>query len=689
MGFTFDLEESLDLPETFSENQVKAYYETQNLSTAEMLEVYADVTVEHWGSGFVDEQTIVGDGASGSIGLDEDVSVSVEEQLACFSDIVDTTTLYDVDECEDSDNVDGAVQTEDGVVSSSDNDTTYAASEYHTDDHTTANNTLETYSLNAIFRSLFKYTLLPGIDHLTSIVARSVHDMELENDLRELQEATAAFLADQYDDGEYIATQDDISELQEATATFLADRYDGESFCLDETVSGLLLPGEQFLLPVATAVNTARADSDVLQSIIDIINEYLPEQTWIEDLPHTLPPDAVQDAPNEPKIEHGTLEELLGLSMLPNTPDYEVYNDPSLLQEYPYLSLDGLLDSSHDFVWESDDYSDDESDGTSSETVTSCSNATYDAPDALSLSQASYAASFFDTGSATLIGYVSLDQLLATYGDDDETLLRVYRTVNAVDDHDSDDDCSVAELGEQGGSDYEDININLDDLYFGWDEPFQPVAQHNIKHEALKVVTQLPTIFEGDEACSSTPGSSIDFANHRDYLVVPSSRRENFLQEEDEGFAPLSSNPVTVADVMDIMTVSVQNPGLLHGEDNRIPVTSTVSEAKAVSIDDMSDDKLLQTGHLVQYGEAVRKDLTSIEDVFANDIWEHELDLKLTLPHHRHLEAGVSTEAELEASRVLQAVFSVVQAHCADLPAFSASLRETLRELLGDSRSLV
>jgi hypothetical protein len=376
MGFTFTPEGSLDLPETFNKNQVKAYYETQNLSTAEMLEVYADVTVEHWGSGLVDEQSTVDDGVTDSVGLDEeDVSVSVQEHLACFPDLIDTTTLYDIDECENSGNVDGAVQTEDGVLSSSDNETTHAVSEYHTDDHATANNSLETYSLDAIFRSLFRYTLLPGIDHLTSIIARSVHDMELEDDLRELQEATAAFLADQYDDGEYIATRDDISDLQEATATFLADRYDGECFCLDGSGPGLLLPGEQFLLPVVTAINTARADGDVLQSIIDIIDEYLPEQTWIEDLPHTPPPDAVQDTPNEPKIEHATLEELLGLSMLPNTPDYEVYNDPSLLQEYPYLSLDGLLDSSYDFVWESDNYSDNENDETSSETVTSCSDA--------------------------------------------------------------------------------------------------------------------------------------------------------------------------------------------------------------------------------------------------------------------------------------------------------------------------
>jgi hypothetical protein len=267
----------------------------------------------------------------------------------------------------------------------------------------------------------------------------------------------------------------------------------------------------------------------------------------------------------------------------------------------------------------------------------------------------------------------------------------VYRTVDAVDDHDSDDDFSVAELGEQSGDDYEDININLDDLYFGWDEPSGPVAQGNTKHESLKIVTQLPTILEGDEACSSTTGSSIDFKNHRGYLKIPSTRRENFLLDEEESFAPLSSNPVTEADVMNIMTVSAQHPGLRHGEHNRIPAASTASEAKPTSTDDIGDDELLQTGQSMQQGEAVGKHLNSIEEVFTGDIWENELDLELTLPHHWHreTETGVITEAELEASRVLQAVFNVVQAHCADLLAFSASLRETLRELLGDSRSFV
>ena len=68
-------------------------------------------------------------------------------------------------------------------------------------------------------------------------------DLTTDADILELQHVTKAFLTDKHNE-EYVATPDDIVELEHATIAFLADCRDGECFCSNDTVTGLLLPGE-------------------------------------------------------------------------------------------------------------------------------------------------------------------------------------------------------------------------------------------------------------------------------------------------------------------------------------------------------------------------------------------------------------------------------------------------------------
>jgi hypothetical protein len=74
----------------------------------------------------------------------------------------------------------------------------------------------------------------------SSVVKMPAIHASFDQGVRELQDATMAFLTNQYDNGDYVATADDIAELQAATAGFLADQTDGESFYLDGASHGLL-----------------------------------------------------------------------------------------------------------------------------------------------------------------------------------------------------------------------------------------------------------------------------------------------------------------------------------------------------------------------------------------------------------------------------------------------------------------
>lgn len=348
-------------------------------------------------------------------------------------------------------------------------------------------------------RSPGKHTLPSSIDHLATPEARLVYSTQFDDDIRELQEATAAFLADQYDDGEYVATPEDIADLQNATAAFLADRCDAGYFCSNNVTPGLLLPGEDFLFPAKEATDIARTKPDA-KDVLAMIDEYLNAQMSYEN--ETNPP-ALDDG-------FGTVDMLMCRC----------------------TSFDSC-----------DKIGDEFDNADSSDTATVTTEIAFDAPDALSLSQASYAASFFDANTATLTVYTSMNELL-NMDDEDGHIPCVCRTQTGIVDDGNDSNEDVAEIGSEvvGGEvvgDDSEVWVDLDEFlfdnsFFDKDELLEPLTTHFSGQGSLKIVTQLPVILEEDEPYTAVSNSSMDFANHRGVLQPLSSRRENFLEDADD-----------------------------------------------------------------------------------------------------------------------------------------------------------
>lgn len=225
----------------------------------------------------------------------------------------------------------------------------------------------------------------------------------MEEDLRELRTTTLAFLTDRYDDGTYVATEDDIAELQEAITAFLTGHADDECFCLDPAGEGLLLPGEQFLLPIADVVNRARHTTNMAPSLHDLIDECLDDQLGEEDVLHS------------PLLDTG-----IGNAKGAYTPSPQVCSLPQILgpSEDSFSSLDGpygmlsdLLDLI-DLLLSKYAGTDGDDLGCGGDTVSKSTGLAFDDNDLQSCFQASNAASYFDPVADATIPYTSLDQLL-------------------------------------------------------------------------------------------------------------------------------------------------------------------------------------------------------------------------------------------------------------------------------------
>lgn len=528
---------------------------------------------------------------------------------------------------------------------------------------------------------LDKNTFLPSIDHLTTLTTLPVYETQFDNDIRELQEATAAFLADEYVDGSYIATPEDIVDLQEATAAFLADRYDGECFCLDDA-PGLLLPGEQFLLPAATAVELARSTCHEAEDMIDMIDDYLLTQMSREDEPETTLLEATLKTA-VPKVKYTSFDDLLGPNLLPKTPQLGEHYDDSRLLGQPYVALDDLPDLHRDLhpqpiLFEDEDG--EHNDDNFSNAATDISDVAFDAPDALSPSQASYAASFFSADTATLVVYTSMDQLLVM-DDENDTLPRVHGALTIVDYDDGGEYDEVAELDDEVGDEDSEVLVDLDDFCFDWDEPLETSATQSGKRTPLNVVTKLPTILEEDEPWSAASGSSVDFADKRGFLKMLPVRRENFLEDDGEiqdndETTPLFADHTTAAGAMDAKVVSASRSLRLNGEVNA-PINVTVEEGMLQPVSPCT----------IEFHD--KYDVEQYDDFFTDDIWNDEPELKLVSPVNRAIIPELVAEAELELFEALTSVFDAVRCRSwMDVPIFDADLQKKLLSLMEVFRGL-
>jgi hypothetical protein len=398
--------------------------------------------------------------------------------------------------------------------------------------------------------------------------------------VRELQDATKAFLTDQYDNGDYVATADDIAELQAATAAFLADQTDGESFYLDGTSHGLLLPGEHFLLPISTAVGRARSGQDTVREVTDLIDECLDAQMLFEDVQDTPLPEGSPKSSSDQHVVYTSFVDILGPDSPPKTPPFDA-RTPTLTISMTPTDLEGpdevdrLLGICDDVAYDGPDalcpahasYSAAFFDPTTQNLVPYTSldtllgmdyrngdDTAYDGPDALCPARASYSAAFFDPTTQTLVPYTSLDTLL---GMD-------YRKSGMFTFYDSDNET---------GSDEGDVDLTHGDL-----DP----SITKVDYSFLHINTDLSTILEDDEP------SSAEFMDLRSFLNILGQRRLDFLADEDD-----------------------LSPTL----------TSTTA-----------DDTIFGDAELPFDKETV--DMFS--EMFTHDIWNNDPDLTLTTPIEQH-----------------------------------------------------
>lgn len=434
-----------------------------------------------------------------------------------------------------------------------------------------------------------------------------------EDDTWELQNATAVFLTDQYDNSEYVATPDDIADLQDATAAFLADRGNGERFCLDKIGPGILLPGEQFLFPASQALDIARPKPDPAEDVIDLDQENLHAQMTCEDASNNSLLDAAFTIVDISKSEYTSFEDVLDPGWLPQTSQLGEQSAAPPLSEYLYVALKYLLN----FPDEVDQLLgicidariDNNNNENGSDAATAISDGVFHAPDALYRAQASYAASFFDSVTETTVPYASFDSLLEM-DNRHKQLPRVYRE---PDDGDAFIVADDGQMDQDTLAESDKLLVYLDDGNRFLESSSTQIVTHNL----LKIVAHLPTILEEDEPYSAVSSSSMNFANRGGFLKTLTLQRKDFLDYDDEELAPLSSTYETAGGIVN----------------NMILVT-----------EDAHNDELLL--------EPQGKDgIEAFDDLFAEDIWNKEPDLEMAFSVSQTLFDELLQEAELELSR--------------------------------------
>lgn len=289
--------------------------------------------------------------------------------------------------------------------------------------------------------------------------------------MQELRSATAAFLADRLNDGTYVATAEDIEELQEATAVFLAEHANGDCSCLGPVDVGLLLPDEQFLLPITDAVNCIRGAAVSASDLINLIDECVDAGWAYEDSVDTPLPDAIVTNLTPGAALSRTLRLVTSSGFV---------EDQSSLQEELYDAINGLLGQRAYINSSADKHGDTDSDSTDDHAnkAQDQNGQAFAASDIAYRFKASNAAAFFDPMADTVVPYASFDQPL-------------------------------------------EIELT-------------PPAAHLTDRATLKVVTKLPTILEEEVQWSAASDASIDFADHCGFLKSIESRRENFLDNDEE-----------------------------------------------------------------------------------------------------------------------------------------------------------
>jgi hypothetical protein len=244
-----------------------------------------------------------------------------------------------------------------------------------------------------VLRQITRNNFLPGIEHLTTVEARST----------------------------FVTYDQDIQALQHATAEFLADSF--ECSFVGDKVCATALPGDNFFLAENNTDVGLSAQYPTAESLLTLIDELVDDESLVEDLtcPPTLQP---QQATNNVYLSPGT------------------FFDGSSSQFFGYTALDQILGFSNDvsyIVCAQSDAADDDVSDTCDEvdelTIAQPANISDEEADDLSMLLPS-SLSYFDADTQQRVAYIAFNQLLMDL-DNDKTLPRIHRLDDDFDDETS------------------------------------------------------------------------------------------------------------------------------------------------------------------------------------------------------------------------------------------------------------
>lgn len=230
-------------------------------------------------------------------------------------------------------------------------------------------------------------------------------------DAHKMGSTSVTLLNGQYHNEGTVPILDDITDLEEATAAFLADRSDGECFCLDNPGYSLLLPGELFVANVSKMETQVCCGQDQAEDFLDAIDKCLRIQMALEDMPQETFNAATSELADTSQATCSYLAHDSDTGISSPTPRSNFSS--TVYWMFEELSLRPKLR-----ICDTSEEHDSDQNGSYPPT-----DAKIDTPDAISESihaQASRAASFFDPLTDSIISYTSLESLFEMderYGD--------------------------------------------------------------------------------------------------------------------------------------------------------------------------------------------------------------------------------------------------------------------------------
>jgi hypothetical protein len=381
-----------------------------------------------------------------------------------------------------------------------------------------------------VLRQITGHTFLPGIEHLSSVEARSA----------------------------FITHDTDVQALQQATAEFLADSY--ECSFLGDKVSATALPGEKnFLADNDTDIGFS-IQYPTAESLLSLIDQVVDSETLVEDF--TSPPNFQhQQSTHDMRTSPGTFFNISSSHFADYATLYQLLrfsNDVSYVVCAQSDAVDDVSDTSDKII---------------ELAMTQPAIISHEEAEELTIILPS-TLSYFDADTQQCIAYTAFNQLLMDL-DNDETLPRIHHSNHGLEEDDfasnegilEIDERSVSDVdeglditvvvsalpGQMGSTDF-DFDLDVNGAQDGLDaviaisagpravdslRSYSSTGRRARKRPPLAINTHLTDIVEVSsceakaQSESSSSEGSIGFADQRGFVQPLSARRSDFLNDED------------------------------------------------------------------------------------------------------------------------------------------------------------